>query len=51
MHQEAQRAVATFLKMAEKRLNTDINTDDTQQIVNSAIPKNIQKATVSDECF
>ena len=32
-HQKAQREVAAFLKMAEKRLNKDINKNDTQRIV------------------
>ena len=37
MNHEAQRAVADFLKMAEKRF-AGANEDDNERIVNSAIP-------------
>ena len=38
---EVHRAAVDFLKMAEKRFDKN----DNEQIVNSAIPKNSQKAT------
>ena len=37
MNHEAQRAVADFIKMAEKRF-AEVNENDNERIVNSAIP-------------
>ena len=37
--------MAVFLKMAEERLDTDINENDNQRIADSGMPENIQKAT------
>ena len=49
MSHEAQRTVADFLKMAEKRF-AEVNENDNEGTVYSAIPQNAQKRTQFRMC-